>query len=319
MYKELNRHETFEAAIQAVYGRTLDQLSDEFQLAMRRQYYPSVDSLAPLNVLGTEIARLAVKAAAMPDTAGDDGPGRSCTSRPPSGYVSIYRKPLEAGAGRTLSSPAGGRRELESFHPFESRMDASRPGCLLFTARYGDRDALVVWDLERDRMAGRYQFPELVSLLSPHWMPDGQSIVLSGLSESGVSDLYRVRLPGGSSSPSPPTATRISTRARAPTAVGWSSPPTGPPAGGAARPTCSCSIWTPGRSLSSPRAPGWTSRPSGRRDGRIYFTSDRDGVLNVFSVDSLRHGPPGDLGLDRRVRRRAAARRRASSWAASTT
>ena len=53
MYKELNRHESFEAAIQAVYGRTLDQLSDEFQLAMRRQFYPSVDSLAPLAVLGT--------------------------------------------------------------------------------------------------------------------------------------------------------------------------------------------------------------------------------------------------------------------------
>ncbi len=46
-------------------------------------------------------------------------------------------------------------------------------------------------------MAGRYQFPQLVSLLSPHWMPDGQSIVVSGLSERGVSDLYRVRLPGG--------------------------------------------------------------------------------------------------------------------------
>ncbi len=53
MYKEQNRHDSFEAAIQAVYGRTLDQLSDEFQLAMRRRYYPSVDSLAPLTVLGT--------------------------------------------------------------------------------------------------------------------------------------------------------------------------------------------------------------------------------------------------------------------------
>ena len=64
-------------------------------------------------------------------------------------------------------------------------------------ARYGDRDALVIWDLERDKVRGRYQFPELVSLLSPHWMPDGQSIVMSGLSESGLSDLYRVHLPEG--------------------------------------------------------------------------------------------------------------------------
>ena len=46
-------------------------------------------------------------------------------------------------------------------------------------------------------MAGRYQFDRLVSILSPMWMPDGSSIVFSGLSESGVSDLYRVRLPSG--------------------------------------------------------------------------------------------------------------------------
>ena len=49
MYKELNRYDTFEEAIKATYGRTLDQLSDEFQLAMRRAFYPAVDSLAPLD------------------------------------------------------------------------------------------------------------------------------------------------------------------------------------------------------------------------------------------------------------------------------
>ena len=63
MYKELNRHDTFEDAMKAVYGRTLDQLSEEFQLAMRRAYYPSVDSLAPLACWASEVAKLAVKPA----------------------------------------------------------------------------------------------------------------------------------------------------------------------------------------------------------------------------------------------------------------
>ena len=40
------------------------------------------------------------------------------------------------------------------------------------------------------------EFDRLVSILSPMWMPDRRSIVFSGLSESGVSDLYRVQLPG---------------------------------------------------------------------------------------------------------------------------
>src|SRR6185295_15751141 len=95
MYKELNRHENFEAAIQAVYGRTLDQLSDEFQLAMRRRYYPSVDTLAPLTALGTELVKLGVKGATLADSVAGDVPAQLAYVSPGSGYVSIFRKPVE--------------------------------------------------------------------------------------------------------------------------------------------------------------------------------------------------------------------------------
>jgi hypothetical protein len=290
MYKEQNRHGSFEDAIQAVYGRTLDQLNDEFQLAMRRQYYPSVDSLAPLNVLGTEIARLGVKATAMPDTGGDETQGQIAYLSPSSGYVSIYTKPIERG-GKARAIVTGGRSpELESFHPFESRMDASRKGLLLFTARYGDRDALIVWDIARRRMAGRYQFTELVSLLSPHWMPDGQSIVLSGLSERGVSDLYRVRLPSGELEAL--TSDRYQDLDPSPSADGrrlvFASDRTADGRSGAANlflfdlATHAVTQLTTGDWVDE--SPLWAA------DDRIYFASDRDGVLNVFSVDTLGDG-----------------------------
>ncbi|HUR95338.1 MAG TPA: hypothetical protein VMY76_12185 [Gemmatimonadales bacterium] len=290
MYKELNRHESFEAAILAVYGRTVDQLSDEFQLALRRRYYPSVDSLAPLNVLGTEIARLGVKAVTLADTAAGEGPGQVAYLSPASGYVSIYRKPIESG-GKARSVVTGGRSaELESFHPFESRMDGSRPGLLLFTARYGDRDALIVWDLARRRMTGRYQFTELVSLLSPHWMPDGRSIVVSGLSERGVSDLYRIRLPGGELEPL--TADRYQDLDPSPSVDGrhlvFASDRTAEGRGGAAN-LFLLDIET-GRTTQLTTGDWVDESPMWADDGRIYFTSDRDGVLNVFSVDSAGEG-----------------------------
>ena len=285
MYKELNRHESFEAALEAIYGRTLGQLSDEFQLAMRRRYYPSVDSLAPLNMLGTELARPGLKAAVLPDTSGGDSRGQVVYLSPTGGYVSIYRKPLEGGKARSIVT--GGRSaDLESFHAFESRMDASRPGLLLFTARYGDRDALIVWDLDRGRVAGRYQFPGLVSLLSPHWMPDGQSIVVSGLSESGLSDLYRIRLPGGKLEPL--TSDRYQDLDPSPSADGRrlvfaSDRASGGPEGAVNLFTLDLAT---GRT-SQLTAGQWVDEsPLWAPDGRVYFTSDRDGVLNVFSVDS---------------------------------
>jgi hypothetical protein len=288
MYKELTRHDTFEEAILATYGRTLNQLSDEFQLAMRREIYPLVDSLAPLAVLGREITKLAIKPAYLPDTTGERE-GEVIYLSPSTGYVTIYRKRVDGGRSRSVVA-AGRSADLESFHPFDSRMDASRPGYLLFAARYGDRDALVVWDLERSRMAGRYQFDRLVSILSPMWMPDGKSIVFSGLSESGVSDLYRVRLPQGTLEaltrdrfqdldPSPDPGGRR---------IVFASDRTGDGLEGAVNlftlDLLSGTISQLTRGHWVDEAPAWS------RDGRIYFTSDRDGVLNVFSTDSLGEG-----------------------------
>jgi hypothetical protein len=293
MYKEANRYDTFEDAIRATYGRTLNQLSEEFQLAMRRDFYPSVDSLAPLPVLGREITRLAIKPTYLPDTLGEDtGADRSgevVYVSPATGYVTIYRKNLDGGKPHKVVT--GGRTaNLESFHPFDSRMDASREGFLLFAARYGDRDALVVWDLKRRKMAGRYQFDRLVSILSPMWMPDRKSIVFSGLSESGVSDLYRVQLPDGRLEPL--TQDRFQDLDPSPHPDGrrivFASDRTAPGLEGAVN---LFQLNLASRTVSQLTQGPWVDEsPSWGPDGRVYFTSNRDSVLNVFSVDTLGAG-----------------------------
>jgi hypothetical protein len=289
IYKEANRYDTFDEAVKAVYGRSLDQLSEEFQLAMRRSYYPSVDSLAPLSVLGIQVAKLAVKPAYIPDSVNADSLGSFVYHSPARGYLAIYRKSLEGKKARAILT-SGRSAQLESFHAFESRIDASRQGYLLFSARYGDRDAVIVWDLKRDRMAARYQFLELVSMLSPHWLPGGAGIVVSGLSESGVSDLYRITVPEGKLQPL--TSDRFQDLDPSPSPDGrrlvFASDRTADGIHGALNlflldlGTSSITQLTSG--------PWRDESPIWCDDGRIVFSSDRDGVLNVFSVDSLGRG-----------------------------
>jgi hypothetical protein len=290
MYRELTEYDSFAKAVESVYGRTLSQLSDEFQYAMRRDYYPSVATHLPPSLLGRQISRLAIKPAFAGGSMGDGRPGEVLYVSPETGYLTVRRIALEEDA-RPRDVVAAGRSEaLESFHPFDSRMDASREGVLLFSARYQDRDALIVWDLVRRRIAGRYQFPGLVSVLSPRWMPDGESIVFSGLSESGLSDLYRVRLPGGEleqlttdwyqdldPAPSPDGTRIVFTSDRG--------------EGGRNGAVNLFMLEVAGGAVRQLTRGAWVDEtPAWGPDGRIYFTSSRDTVLNIFSLDTLGAG-----------------------------
>jgi hypothetical protein len=147
-----------------------------------------------------------------------------------------------------------------------------------------------VWNLEKNKVRGRYQFPELVSLLSPQWMPDGKSIVLSGLSESGVSDLYRVHLPEGRLEPL--TADPYQDLDPSPSPDGRRIVFASDRAADGVHGAANLYLLDLDSARVAPLTAGrWKDEsPAWALDGRIYFTSDRDGVLNVFSVDTIGAG-----------------------------
>src|SRR5512143_324321 len=73
-YHEMWRYETFAEAMAATYGRSLAQLNEEFQVAMRRAYYPAVNDRASLSASAALVARPAIKPAFAP---GDSGGGEA--------------------------------------------------------------------------------------------------------------------------------------------------------------------------------------------------------------------------------------------------
>jgi hypothetical protein len=288
LYHELYKYPNLEAAVRELYGRTLAQLSDEWQFWMRRRYFGDVGTTRPLALSAHQLTTLAIKPVAyrLPD----DTVVRVLYFSPADGYASIYSRPLEGGSADLVIH---GERtpEFESFHYFESRIDVNPAGVAVFGSRFESRDALIFWDLRKGALVGRYQFQDLVSILSPSWAPDGKSVVFSGLAVSGFSDLYRLWLPDGrlerlttdryqdidpSVSPDGRTVVFASDR----TAFGS----TGARnlflldlASGAIR-DLTYGDW-------QDDTPRWSPAT-----GRIWFSSDRDGTLQLYSVDSSGRG-----------------------------
>jgi hypothetical protein len=296
LYGELWKYATFDNAVLAVYGRPIEQLSEEWQYWMRQRYYPAVTNQPPLAITARKLTDLAIKPAAY-QLPGDSVPSFLFFS-PVSGYATIYSQSIQ---GRRKQAVVEGERneQFESFHFFESRLDVNPQGIAAFSSKYAERDALFFWDLKRSKIVGRYQFPELVSILSPAWAPDWKSVVFSGLSVSGYSDLYRLWLSDGrlerltsdryedvDPTISPDGRTLVFSSDRTPFGrTGARNLFALDLATGAIR-YLTYGDWRD-------ETPRWTRHP-GSADGapaaRIYFASDRDGTFQVYSIDSTGAG-----------------------------
>ncbi|MFQ5550919.1 MAG: ShlB/FhaC/HecB family hemolysin secretion/activation protein, partial [Gemmatimonadales bacterium] len=284
LYHDIWKYSSFQDAVEDIYGRSLEELNDEFRFYFRQRYFPSVNERAPLAVTASEMQALAIKPVAyrMP---GEDVT-RFLYLSPARGYMTITSG---AWHGTERERVVTGERDsdFESFHPFASRMDV-REGVAIFSSRFHERDALYFWDLADGELAGRYQFDQLVSIRSPAWEPSGRSVVFSGLSVAGYTDLYRLWLAEGRLEQL--TADRFDDL-----------DPSFSPDGSAI-------VFTSDRTVHGPEGGknlflldlvtlrtrhltygAWVDQaPRWAANGRIYFSSDREGVFDIYSVD--RHG-----------------------------
>ncbi len=288
LYDDIWKYDDLDQLLTGVFGRTPGQLTAEWHHAMRRRYYPLVTEQRPLALDARRLARQAIKPAVWVPPEDTAHPLVVYLS-PRSGYTDVYAVPLAGGREETLVQ---GERspQFESFHAFDSRIDVSREGILAFASKFMDRDALVLWDLRARRMVGRYQFPDLVSILSPAFAPDARRVVFSGLTFSGYSDLYILDLETGALDrltadryqdldPSfSPDGTRI--------VFASDRTPSGPDGGmnlfvlDAASRSIRYLTYGPW----ADRGPRWTP------EERIIFTSDRRGVQDIYQVDSTGAG-----------------------------
>ena len=286
LYESLWKSGSFAEALEHAYGRDAARLSAEWHHALRQRHYPSVEAREPLALAGMQIAPLALKpvAARRGDTT------EVAYLSPRSGYTNIYVQPLSPNARARVVVEGERSPEFESLHPFSSRIDV-RDGVVLFASRFGERDALVFWDMDEERVTGRYRFDGLVSLLSPQWSPDGTRVAFSALSDSGVSDLYIAHLPSGA-------LTRVTADPYQDLDPTWLphgralvfSSDRAPGGADGARNLYRVDLGTRGitpltHGAWADESPRWDPHTS-----RILFTSDRAGGFDLYSVDTLGRG-----------------------------
>src|SRR2546425_9963920 len=117
MYRDVWKSGSFEDEVRAMYGRTLGQLSDEWQYWMRQRYYPAVVAAEPLSITPRLLTRLALKPAVFGPSPGPDSAPRVLYFSPSTRYTNIYAPSFAGDAPRAVGKGEG-RAEVESLHFF---------------------------------------------------------------------------------------------------------------------------------------------------------------------------------------------------------
>jgi hypothetical protein len=182
----------FEDVIEDVLGITFEQLDEDWRRWVQRRYFPEIVERRSLDEVGARLTR-EEETALAPAYAERDGEPGYCYLSNYYGYQALYWAPLRGDNDGELLLTAGRNPSLESLHMFTSALDVDDSGRVAFSARSGQGDELIIYDLDSDEVLERRGLPGVVSLSSPSWGPEG--LVVVGLDESGRSDLYLVDLP----------------------------------------------------------------------------------------------------------------------------
>ncbi len=186
-----------EGGFRRALGISLEQLSDEWRYAVRREFLPQIAELEPAREIArrsltrrTTRASMHVSPAVSPD-----GSQIAYLSEGGSFFVDLYVADTETGRvlGRLVKSAFSA--DLENLRYLNSSGAWSPDGRLFaIAAKHGGRDDIVIFDMTRRRVQQRIELP-LHGITTPSWSPDGTRLVFTG-HRGGLSDLYLVDVDG---------------------------------------------------------------------------------------------------------------------------
>jgi hypothetical protein len=172
------------------------QFDADWQRALRMRYWPRYATHAEFAALGTDVTN----GEGLRSGVGWLDRHRLVYLSDEDGYANLYLVAVDD-EGRRVERRTLVRgettRSYAVVHVYQERPATWGGKLVAFSARAGGRDRLYVYDVDRDAVTERYEFPELVVLGTPSFSPDGAELVFRGMTREGYADLYVVNRADG--------------------------------------------------------------------------------------------------------------------------
>lgn len=187
-----------ERAFALTLGMSLAELSQEWTAEVRRTYLPQVAEFDRPEHFAEPVLRhedIYNDPSYLAPAISPDGKLMAVFSTREGFFPDLWLVDAETGEFKRRLVESSRESDFESLRYQSSSAAFSPDGrYLAFAAQTGGRDALYIYDLERNRVTKKLEY-ELGAIMTPSWSPDGRQIAFTGL-YGGLSDIYITDLDG---------------------------------------------------------------------------------------------------------------------------
>jgi hypothetical protein len=182
----------FNQVLETTFKQSFEQIDAEWNYWLRKKYFPLMKSSYPTQFGSTKLTKEGFNFTPVYFKNQNRHFLYFVANR--DGYSSLYSVEISP-EFETLASPelilrGEQTEEFESFHLFQSSIDISKDGLLVFNNKKGGNDVIHFYSVQEERVVKTYENHELVFIFSPKFSSDGKRIVFSAVDRKGFNDIY---------------------------------------------------------------------------------------------------------------------------------
>lgn len=183
---------SFTKVIEHTIGKKIEEIDSEWMFYLKKKYYPLVENNTTLENASKKLTKRGFNFSPVYYEINGKKFIYFVANR--NGYSSLYR--LELTVNRDSDYDAElvlrGERseELEAFHLFQSSIDVSKDGLIAFVTKKGATDAIHLFSIPENKIIETIQYNYLINITSPKFSQDGNKIVFQAVDQKGFSDIF---------------------------------------------------------------------------------------------------------------------------------
>jgi len=197
IFENWYKAKNFNQVVEYTLGENLQELSRKWEYSIKKKYYPELGERDLPEMESEKITSDGFNTKGVP-ILWDDGNGERewlVYKANRLGYSGIYMMTIDGGKVKRKTLVKGDRSaEFESLYLLRSGIDANNQGKIVFSSKSKERDVIYIYDLDKEEIANRFEFLNLIELRSPRFSNNGEKVVFYGVEKSGGSDLYVLNL-----------------------------------------------------------------------------------------------------------------------------